>query len=90
MDYFDTLMYKLNDRLAVDAIPPTKEDLFYIDAVVANIEYFQITDAITKKYHTILILLSLVPKPYDTQKCFRMILFFHPPLFLQYPRQICL
>jgi hypothetical protein len=36
-----------------------QKDLFYVDAIVANIEYFQITDAITKKYHAILILLSL-------------------------------
>ena len=58
MDYFDTLMYKLNDRLAVDAIPQTKTSIL-CDAEVAKIEYSQITDAITKKYHAILILLSL-------------------------------
>jgi hypothetical protein len=81
-------MYKLNDRLAVDAIPQTKTSIL-CDAEVAKIEYSQITDAITKKYHAILILVS-VPKPYDTQKCFQMILFFHPLLFSQFPRQICL
>ena len=39
VDYFNPQMYKLNDRLAVDAIPQIKDDLFYIDAVVANNDY---------------------------------------------------
>ena len=34
------------NQTGVDAIPQT--DLFHVDAVVTNIEYFQITDALTK------------------------------------------
>jgi hypothetical protein len=37
-------MYIINDILAIDAIPQTKEHMRYVDAVVGNIEDFQIID----------------------------------------------
>ncbi len=37
-------MYRINDILAIDAIPQTKEDMRYVDAVVGNIEGFRIID----------------------------------------------
>ena len=37
-------MYRINDTLAVDVIPQTKEDMRYVDAVVGNIDGFCIVD----------------------------------------------
>ena len=37
-------MHLINDRLAVEAIPQTKKDMHYVDAVVGNIDDFQIID----------------------------------------------
>ncbi len=37
-------MYLINDILAVDAIPQTKEHMFYVDSVIGNIEDFHIID----------------------------------------------
>jgi hypothetical protein len=37
-------MYIINEILAIDAIPQTKEHMRYVDAVVGNIEDFQIID----------------------------------------------
>jgi hypothetical protein len=37
-------MHLINDILAIDAIPQTKELMRYVDAVVGNIEDFQIID----------------------------------------------
>jgi hypothetical protein len=37
-------MYIINEILAIDAIPQTKEHMRYIDAVVGNIEDFHIID----------------------------------------------
>lgn len=37
-------MYILNDKLAINAIPQTNEDMFYVDAVVGDIDGFKIVD----------------------------------------------